>query len=68
MGTAFLVLGAALVLRANYLTFGDWRLALAAYNAGGSAVRGAGGVPPYAETRWYVDAVWAVYHRIRPRG
>lgn len=62
------LLGAALVLRANYLTFGDWRLALAAYNAGETAVRRHGGIPPYAETRWYVSAVWTIYHQIRRKG
>ncbi len=60
------LLGAAITLRGCYLTFRDWRLALAAYNAGEHAVRRFGGIPPYAETRWYVTAVWAVYHQIRP--
>lgn len=36
---------------------GDQRLALAAYNAGPGAVQKFGGVPPYAETQNYVDAI-----------
>jgi hypothetical protein len=62
------LVGTARTLRANYREFHDWRLALAAYNAGNSTVRRFGRVPPYAETQWYVTAVWAVYNRIRPAG
>ncbi|HEX3551035.1 MAG TPA: lytic transglycosylase domain-containing protein [Candidatus Elarobacter sp.] len=40
---------------------GDTRLAVAAYNAGPGAVEKYGGVPPYAETRNYVQNVLASF-------
>jgi len=50
--------GGATYLRQMLATFdNDLELALAAYNAGPSAVIRHGGVPPYAETRAYVAAV-----------
>ncbi|HET8999641.1 MAG TPA: lytic transglycosylase domain-containing protein [bacterium] len=59
------MLGSAAILRWNYLEFRDWQLALAAYNAGSDAVHRYGGIPPYAETQWYVRAVLWVYSQVR---
>ncbi|MDP5084409.1 MAG: lytic transglycosylase domain-containing protein [Yoonia sp.] len=50
--------GGARYLRAQFETFGDWRLALAAYNAGPGAVLRHQGVPPYAETQNYVQVIF----------
>lgn len=49
--------GGARYLAEQYRTFGSWRLALAAYNAGPGAVQQHGGVPPYRETRNYVRVI-----------
>lgn len=49
--------GGARYLRMQYERFRDWRLALAAYNAGPEAVEKYGGVPPYRETQGYVKAI-----------
>ncbi|MEO0939738.1 MAG: lytic transglycosylase domain-containing protein [Pseudomonadota bacterium] len=50
--------GGARYLSQQYKTFGSWRLALAAYNAGPGAVKKHGGVPPFRETRNYVKVIW----------
>ncbi|NKZ38092.1 lytic transglycosylase domain-containing protein [Oleiagrimonas citrea] len=44
---------------------GDDRLAAAAYNAGPDAVQKYGGVPPYAETKVYVQRVTTLHRRYR---
>ena len=49
--------GGARYLSQQYRRFGDWRLALAAYNAGPEAVAQYHGIPPYAETQQYVKAI-----------
>lgn len=49
--------GGARYLKSMHTRFGDWRLALAAYNAGPEAVARHKGVPPYAETQGYVVAI-----------
>ena len=49
--------GGARYLRMMYERFGDWRLALAAYNAGPESVTRHGGVPPFRETTDYVRII-----------
>nr|WP_224817048.1 lytic transglycosylase domain-containing protein [Hasllibacter sp. MH4015] len=49
--------GGARYLAQQYRRFGNWRLALAAYNAGPEAVERHDGVPPYAETQHYVRVI-----------
>lgn len=49
--------GGARYLRMMFDKFGSWKLALAAYNAGPGAVEQHDGVPPYAETENYVQAI-----------
>lgn len=57
--------GAAWLIRLHLDAFRNLPLALAAYNAGSGAVRRWGGIPPYAETQWYVWAVLWVYDGLR---
>ena len=52
--------GGARYLAAMQDRFGDWRSALAAYNAGPEAVEAHGGVPPWPETRAHLARVAAL--------
>jgi soluble lytic murein transglycosylase len=47
---------------------GNLELSLAAYNAGINAVERHGGIPPYAETRQYVQRVLHFYDGYRENG
>lgn len=58
--------GAAYLARLSRMFGGDLARTLAAYNAGPAAVAKFGGVPPYAETRAYVQDILAHLSRVTP--
>lgn len=63
MNPASAIDGAARLLKRHLAEFGSLELSLAAYNAGQGSVRKHGGIPPYAETRQYVQKVLHILDR-----
>lgn len=63
------ILGGTRYLRRMLMRFnGDLSLALAAYNAGPTAVEKYKKIPPYSETRTYVARVMKEFNRLRNAG
>jgi soluble lytic murein transglycosylase-like protein len=58
------LLGGAEYLRQQVERFGSTERALAAYNAGPGAVERYGGIPPYPETRSYVQRIMRALRRV----
>jgi soluble lytic murein transglycosylase len=61
------VAGGTRYLRTLRERFGNWTMALAAYNAGPEAVSRFGGIPPYRETQTYVRRVLTYYRQYHPQ-
>jgi soluble lytic murein transglycosylase-like protein len=61
------IAGGTRYLRGLYDRFGDWKMAVAAYNAGPGAVAKYGGIPPYHETQQYVSNVMDSYNRYQAK-
>lgn len=59
------VIGGVKYIKGLMASYGDLRVALAAYNAGPGAVQKYAGIPPYRETINYVEKVIRYYNKFR---
>lgn len=59
------IIGGVKYIKGLMASYGDLRLALAAYNAGPGTVQKYAGIPPYRETIKYVTRVIAQYKRFK---
>jgi hypothetical protein len=59
------IVGGVKYIKGLMASYGDLRLALAAYNAGPGAVQKYAGIPPYRETINYVEKVIRYYNKFR---
>ena len=59
------IMGGTRYIKDQLNTFGDLRIALAAYNAGPNAVKKYNGVPPFRETQDYVKKVINYYNAFK---
>jgi soluble lytic murein transglycosylase-like protein len=59
------IIGGVKYIKGLMASYGDLRLALAAYNAGPGAVEKYAGIPPYRETINYVEKVIGYYNKFK---
>ena len=59
------ILGGVKYIKGLLASYGDLKLALAAYNAGPGAVQKYAGIPPYRETINYVERVIGYYYKFK---
>lgn len=57
--------GGIMYYKSMYKMFGSMQLAIAAYNAGPAVVKRYNSVPPYAETKRFVNKIMADYHYLK---
>jgi hypothetical protein len=59
------IIGGVKYIKGLVASYGDLKLALAAYNAGPGVVKKYAGIPPYRETQNYIEKVMQLYTKFR---